>query len=56
MLFKRAYVRGVQNLLMQSGHVAFPDATSAIKVADYIADRVEVDPLKEGGVPRELSA
>jgi hypothetical protein len=55
MLFKRAYVRGVQNLLMQSGHVAFPDATSAIKVADYIADRVDVDPLKEGGVPREVT-
>ena len=26
-MFKEAYVRGVQNALIQGGHVAFPDAS-----------------------------
>src|SRR6266542_3762382 len=55
-MFKRAYVRGVQNAMIQAGHVAFPDEESAVKVADYIADHMQIDPLKEGGVPREVTA
>jgi hypothetical protein len=43
-MFKHAYVRGVQNALIQGGHVAFPSGDDACKVADYIAARVELDP------------
>lgn len=45
-MFKQAYVRGVANALIQSGHVAFPDEDTSIKVADYIADHVDFDPSK----------
>jgi len=54
-VFHRAYVRGVQNAMVHSGHVAFPDEVSAAKVADYIADRVEIDPTA-GPVSREVTA
>jgi hypothetical protein len=43
-MFKQAYVRGVANALIQSGHVSFPDEDTATKVADYIGARVEFDP------------
>lgn len=43
-MFKQAYVRGVTNALIQSGHVAFPDEDTATKVADYIAEREPFDP------------
>ena len=52
-MFKHAYVRGIQTALVNSGAAAFPDETTAAKVADYIADRVDIDPLK--GVPREVT-
>lgn len=48
-MFKHAYVRGIQSALINSGAAFFPDETAAIKVADYIADRIELDPL--GAVP-----
>lgn len=54
-MFKRAYVRGIQNALVQSGHAMFPDEVSAAKVADYIADRVEFDPTKTK-VSRDVTA
>ncbi len=54
-MFKHAYVRGVQNALIQSGHVAFPDEVSAAKVADFIATRVHFEPTG-GAVPRETMA
>jgi hypothetical protein len=52
-MFKHAYVRGIQTALVNSGHAAFPDETTAAKVADYIADRIDIDPLK--GVPSEAT-
>jgi len=54
-MFSRAYVRGVQNAMVQSGHAAFPDDVSAAKVADYIADRIEIDPT-QGQISREVTA
>ena len=55
-MFKNAYVRGVQNALIQSGHVAFPDEETACKVADYIADASKIDPLADGGIPPQVTA
>lgn len=54
-MFKRAYVRGIQNALVQAGHAMFPDEAAAVKVADYIADHVEFDPTA-AAVPRETTA
>ncbi len=54
-MFKEAYVRGVQNALIQGGHVAFPDEESAAKVADFIAGRVTFEPTG-GAVARETTA
>jgi len=53
-MFKKAYVRGIQNALIQGGHVAFPDEESAAKVADFIAGRVAFEPTG-GAVPRETT-
>ena len=52
-MFKHAYVRGIQTALINSGYAVFPDADTATKVADYLADRVDLDPLR--GVPREVT-
>jgi hypothetical protein len=52
-MFKHAYVRGIQTALINGGIAAFPDETTAAKVADYIAERVDIDPLK--GVGRETT-
>lgn len=52
-MFKNAYVRGIQTALINQGIAAFPDKNTADKVADYIADRVDVDLTK--GVPRETT-
>jgi hypothetical protein len=46
-MFKSAYARGVQNALIQGGHVAFPSEDDACKVADFIASRLQFDPLNE---------
>ncbi len=53
-MFKHAYVRGIQNAMIQGKHAAFPDAEAAAKVADYIADHVDFDPFKP--VSREVTA
>ena len=50
-MFKHAYVRGIQTALINEGVAAFPDKVTADKVADYIADRVDIDLTKP--VPRE---
>ena len=55
-MFKHAYVRGVQNALIQGGHVAFPSVDDACKVADYIAERVDLDPLNGEAVPVDKTA
>jgi hypothetical protein len=52
-MFKHAYVRGIQTALVNSGAAAFPDEITATKIADYIADRVDADPLV--GVSREVT-
>lgn len=52
-MFKNAYVRGIQTALINQGIAAFPDKVTADKVADYIADRVDVDLTH--GVPRETT-
>lgn len=49
-MFKQAYVRGIQTALVDSGHAAFPDEATAYKVADYIADHLDIDLSKE--IPR----
>lgn len=51
-MFKHAYVRGIQTALVDSGHAAFPDEPTAHKVADYIADRLDIDLSKE--IPRDV--
>ena len=45
-MFKNAYVRGIQTALVNSGAAAFPDQTTAMKVADYIAEHVNIDPIQ----------
>lgn len=45
-MFKHAYARGITTALVNGGLAAFPDETTANKVADYIADRVEIDLTK----------
>ena len=52
-MFKQAYCRGIQVALLQSGHVAYSDGSDAIKVADYVANRVDFDPTK---VSQEVTA
>lgn len=52
-MFKHAYVRGIQTALVNSGAAAFPDEGTANKVADYIADRVDIDLSQP--VAREVS-
>ena len=37
-MFKQAYVRGVQNTLIQAGHAAFPDEQSAAIVFGHRSD------------------
>lgn len=49
-MFKSAYTRGVQNALISSGRISFPDGASAVKIAAYIADHVAFEPL-DGQVP-----
>lgn len=43
-MFKQAHVRGIQLALIQSGRAAYADGGDAIKVADYIAEKVDFDP------------
>ena len=43
-MFKQAHVRGIQLALIQSGRAAYADGSDAIKVADFIASRVDFDP------------
>jgi hypothetical protein len=52
-MFKHAYVRGIQTALINQGAAAFPDKTTAEKVADYIADRIDIDLTKP--VPGETT-
>lgn len=43
-MFKQAYCRGVQLVLTQNGNASYSDSDQAIKVADYVADKVDFDP------------
>lgn len=43
-MFKHAFVRGIQSALINTGAASFPDEGTASKVADFIADRVDIDP------------
>jgi hypothetical protein len=52
-MFKHAYVRGIQTALIDRGIAAFPDKGTADKIADYIADRIDIDLTQ--GVPREIT-
>lgn len=52
-MFKHAYVRGIQSALINAGAAVFPDEGTATKVADYIADHVNIDPLT--GVTKEAA-
>jgi hypothetical protein len=45
-MFKSAYTRGIMLGLVQADRARFSDAADAIKVADYVAERVDVDPFK----------
>ena len=44
-MFKHAYVRGIQTGLVNSGVAVYPDADTANKIADYISDRIDIDPV-----------
>lgn len=55
-MFDRSYVRGVQNALIQGGHAAFPSEKIACDVADKIAEQLKLEPLKEGGVSKAMTA
>jgi hypothetical protein len=48
-MFKHAFVRGIQTALVNAGRASFPDETTAHKVADLIADRVEIDLSRDIG-------
>jgi hypothetical protein len=52
-MFKHAYVRGIQSALINAGAASFPDGDTATKVADYIAARVDIDPIQ--GVTKEAA-
>ncbi len=52
-MFKHAYVRGIQSALINSDAVAFPDEATATKIADHIADKLDVDVSKP--VPHEMN-
>jgi hypothetical protein len=52
-MFKHAYVRGIQSALVNGGAATFPDGETAGKVADYIAEHVDIDMSKP--VPREVT-
>jgi len=54
-MFKQAYVRGVQNALIQAGHATYPDIDVATKIADYIADNLDFSVLTEEGEPVKVA-
>lgn len=54
-MFKEAYVRGVQNAMIQGGHVAFPDEKTAASVADYIASKIAFEPVNNQVHPEVTS-
>ena len=55
-MFKQAYCRGVQTALIQGGHVAYPSGDDACKVADYVADHIQFEPLNGQPIPRQKTA
>lgn len=46
-MFKKAFVRGITQGLVASGYAAFPDEDTQAKVADYIADHVDIPLFEE---------
>lgn len=54
-MFKKAYARGVALAAIQSGRAQFEDGGDAIKVADYVADRLDFDPANPGDATAKIA-
>jgi hypothetical protein len=50
-IFKRAYVRGVNDELVRLGHLRWPSKTAADAIADAVGDQMPVEPAAEGVSP-----
>lgn len=54
-MFKQAYARGVALAVIQGGRAQFEDGGDAIKVADYIAERLDFDPANPGDATAKIA-
>lgn len=54
-MFKQAYARGVALSVIQGGRAQFEDGGDAIKVADYIADKLDFDPANPGDATAKIA-
>jgi hypothetical protein len=54
-MFKRAFVRGVNDELIRLGYVRYPSKTAADEIADAVGDEMPVEPAAEA-VPAEVAA
>ena len=50
-MFKRAFVRGIAQNLVQRGLIAFPSEEFMTRVADYIAERTDFSAIDPASVP-----
>lgn len=54
-MFKQAYARGVALAVIQGGRAQFEDGGDAIKVADYVAERLDFDPANPGDATAKIA-
>ncbi len=54
-MFKQAYARGVALAVIQGGRAQFEYGGDAIKVADYIADKLDFDPANPGDATAKIA-
>jgi len=54
-LFKHAYARGITLALIQGKHAEFADGGDAVKVADYLADHIDFDPMNPSGAALKIA-
>ena len=54
-MFKQAYARGVALAVIQGGRAQFEDGGDAIKIADYIAERLDFDPANPGDATAKIA-
>ncbi len=54
-MFKQAYARGVALAVIQGGRAQFEDGGDAIKVADYVAAKLDFDPANPGDATAKIA-